>query len=53
VTRGPYGIVCNFGHHRATVPCRGGELMVATHAGAARAGDGEIELEPLSGALVR
>jgi maltooligosyltrehalose trehalohydrolase len=51
VLRGPFELVCNFSGGRALVPCKGGEVIVATH-GDPRPGDEDIELEPLSGALI-
>jgi hypothetical protein len=51
VLRGPFELVCNFSRGRALVPCQGGEVIVATH-GVPRPGDEDIELEPLSGALI-
>jgi maltooligosyltrehalose trehalohydrolase len=52
VIRGPYEIAVNFAGHRAPVPVDGEHVVLATHAGAELTEEG-IELEPLSGALVR
>jgi maltooligosyltrehalose trehalohydrolase len=51
VRRGPYELVCNFSDRPSHVPCDGGEAQLATH-GAPYVQDGQIELEPFSGALV-
>jgi maltooligosyltrehalose trehalohydrolase len=52
VRRGPFEIVCNFGSERRGVPCAGGVVELATHGEPAIA-EGHVELEPLSGALIR
>ena len=51
VRRGRFELVCNFAASRARVPCAGGTVELATH-GEPRTGDGHVELEPLSGALI-
>jgi maltooligosyltrehalose trehalohydrolase len=51
VVREPFELVCNFSGARARVPCRGGEVVLATH-GEPHPRDDGIELEPLSGALI-
>ena len=51
VLRAPYELVCNFSGARATVPCQGAGVVLATHGDPRPGGDG-IELEPMSGALV-
>jgi maltooligosyltrehalose trehalohydrolase len=51
VTRGNHELVCNFSDHRAFVPCKRGEVLVATH-GEPFPTDEGIELEPLAGALI-
>jgi maltooligosyltrehalose trehalohydrolase len=51
VLREPFELVCNFSDDRARVPCRGRDVVLATHGDPRPGGDG-IELEPLSGALV-
>jgi maltooligosyltrehalose trehalohydrolase len=53
VRRGEFELVCNFASGRASVPCGpAGEIVLATHDGADLAA-GHIELEALSGALIR
>ena len=49
--RGPYELVCNFSERTSHVPCDGSKARLATH-GAPFVQDGQIELEPFSGALV-
>jgi maltooligosyltrehalose trehalohydrolase len=51
VRRGSFELVCNFSEGVARVPCSGSEVRLATH-GDPRAGDGQVELAPLAGALV-
>ena len=51
VLREPFELVCNFSGAPALVPCRGGQVILATHGGP-RPGQEGIELEPLSGALI-
>jgi maltooligosyltrehalose trehalohydrolase len=51
VLREPFELVCNFSRDSAWVPCRGGQVMLAT-SGDPRPGEEGIELEPLSGALI-
>ena len=51
VLREPFELVCNFSGAPALVPCRGSQVILATHDGA-RPGQEGIELEPLSGALI-
>jgi maltooligosyltrehalose trehalohydrolase len=51
VLREPYELVCNFSGERARVPCRGGDVVLATH-GHPRPAEEGIELEPMSGALL-
>jgi maltooligosyltrehalose trehalohydrolase len=52
VRRGPFELVGNFADEPRAVPCAGAGVELATH-GEPRISDGRIELEPLSGALVR
>jgi maltooligosyltrehalose trehalohydrolase len=52
VIRGPYELVMNFAEHAALLPCEGTAVVLAT-AGRPSIGEEGIELEPLSGALVR
>jgi maltooligosyltrehalose trehalohydrolase len=51
VLREPFELVCNFSGAPALVPCRGSQVILATHVGP-RPGQEGIELEPLSGALI-
>jgi hypothetical protein len=51
VLREPFELVCNFSGGPALVPCRGSQVILATH-GDPRLGEEGIELEPLSGALI-
>ena len=51
VLREPFELVCNFSGAAALVPCRGSQVILATH-GDPRPGQEGIELEPLSGALI-
>jgi maltooligosyltrehalose trehalohydrolase len=51
VLREPFELVCNFSGAPALVPCRGSQVILATHGGP-RFGQEGIELEPLSGALI-
>jgi maltooligosyltrehalose trehalohydrolase len=51
VLREPFELVCNFSGAPALVPCRGSQVILATHGGP-RAGQEGIKLEPLSGALI-
>ena len=51
VLREPFELVCNFSGAPALVPCRGSQVILATHGGP-RPGQEGIELEPLSGALI-
>ena len=51
VLRAPFELVCNFSGGLAMVPCRGSQVILATH-GDPRPGEQGIELEPLSGALI-
>ena len=52
VRRGPFELVCNFAGQPRAVPCTGAAVELATH-GEPRVSDGQVELEPLSGALIR
>jgi maltooligosyltrehalose trehalohydrolase len=52
VRRGSFEILCNFASERRRVPCRGTSVVLGTH-GQPPISEGEIELEPLAGALVR
>ena len=52
VRRGPFELVCNFSGQPRAVPCTGAAVELATH-GEPRVSDGHVELEPLSGALIR
>jgi maltooligosyltrehalose trehalohydrolase len=52
VVRGGHDLVMNFSDRRALVPCAGDDVVVTTAAANAITDEG-IELEPLSGALVR
>jgi maltooligosyltrehalose trehalohydrolase len=53
VRRGEFELACNFARERASVPCgAAGEIVLATHDGA-DLGAGHVELEALSGALIR
>jgi maltooligosyltrehalose trehalohydrolase len=52
VRRGLFELVCNFAGQPRAVPCRGAAIELATH-GEPRVSDGQVELEPLSGALIR
>ena len=49
--REPFELVCNFSRGSATVPCQGGDVVLATH-GEPQPAAGTIELLPLSGALI-
>ena len=51
VLREPFELVCNFSGAPALVPCRGSQVILATHGGP-RPGQEGIELAPLSGALI-
>jgi maltooligosyltrehalose trehalohydrolase len=52
VRRGAFEIACNFASEQRRVPCDGGIVELATH-GQPPIADGHVELEPLSGALIR
>jgi maltooligosyltrehalose trehalohydrolase len=53
VGRGSFELVCNFSSDRPVrVACEGGALRFATHPGTGIA-DGQVELPPLAGALLR
>ena len=52
VVRGPHELVANFSGERRLVPCTGDQVVVATHEGLTATDEG-IELEPMSGALIR
>jgi maltooligosyltrehalose trehalohydrolase len=52
VRRGQFELACNFGAQAQRVPCEGASVELAT-AGAPTVSDGFVELEPLSGALIR
>jgi maltooligosyltrehalose trehalohydrolase len=52
VRRGRFELVCNFAGQPRAVPCTGATVELATH-GEPRVSDGQVELEPLSGALIR
>jgi maltooligosyltrehalose trehalohydrolase len=53
VRRGAFEIVMNFASEARRVPCPGGSsIMLATAADPAMPGDGYVELEPMSGALI-
>ena len=60
--RGPYEIVCNFGHGEARIPSEGSAIELATRSGGGaagdadpptRLGDGYLRLPAMSGALIR
>ncbi|MBV8956728.1 MAG: malto-oligosyltrehalose trehalohydrolase [Solirubrobacterales bacterium] len=50
--RGRFEIICNFAHVSARLPCEGGQVLIAT-AQETELRDGNLELAPLAGALVR
>ncbi|MBV9915872.1 MAG: malto-oligosyltrehalose trehalohydrolase [Solirubrobacterales bacterium] len=50
--RGRLEIICNFAHVSARLPCEGGQVLIAT-AQETELRDGNLELAPLAGALVR
>jgi maltooligosyltrehalose trehalohydrolase len=52
VRRGAFELACNFASEPRRVPCVGGVVELATH-GQPPIDDGHVELEPLSGALIR
>jgi maltooligosyltrehalose trehalohydrolase len=52
VRRGQCELVCNFAAEPRRVPCAAGNVELATH-GQPHIADGHVELEPLSGALIR
>jgi maltooligosyltrehalose trehalohydrolase len=52
VRRGGRELVCNFAAEPRRVPCSGGNVELATH-GQPQISEGHVELEPLSGALIR
>ena len=52
VRRGRFELVCNFAGQPRAVPCTGAAVELATH-GEPPVSDGQVELEPLSGALIR
>jgi maltooligosyltrehalose trehalohydrolase len=52
VRRGAFEIVCNFASERRRVPCQGMSVVLCTHSPPQVTG-GEIELDPLAGALAR
>jgi maltooligosyltrehalose trehalohydrolase len=52
VLRGPYELALSFADRAARVPCRGAEVVLATHADTHVHG-GEVALPPLAGALLR
>jgi maltooligosyltrehalose trehalohydrolase len=49
--RGRFEVICNFSSERRRVPCAGATVELSTHAETS-IGDGSVELEPMSGALV-
>ena len=51
VRRGRFEVLCNFAGEHRRVPCAGTTVELATH-GEPSVGDGGVELEPMSGALV-
>ena len=51
VTRGEFQLACNFSADVVRVPVERTEIRVASHAG--RVEDGDVVLEPLSGALLQ
>ncbi|MCU1452599.1 MAG: treZ [Acidimicrobiales bacterium] len=56
VERGAYDLVCNFAAYAQPVPCRGHEVVVATHDTTADDIDrvaGTVHLPPLAGVLLR
>jgi maltooligosyltrehalose trehalohydrolase len=53
VRRGDFELVCNFAAEVRHVPCAGIAIELHTHAKAPTLADGRVELEPLSGALIR
>jgi maltooligosyltrehalose trehalohydrolase len=52
VRRGQYELVCNFAAEPRRVPCSAGNVELATD-GQPQIEDGHVELEPLSGVLIR
>jgi maltooligosyltrehalose trehalohydrolase len=52
VRRGEHELACNFAAEPRRVPCTGGNVELATH-GQPEIAEGHVELEPLSGALIR
>jgi maltooligosyltrehalose trehalohydrolase len=52
VRRGDHQLVCNFSSEHSRVPCDGAELVLSAGGDAVLA-DGQVELAPLSGALIR
>jgi maltooligosyltrehalose trehalohydrolase len=51
VRRGRFELVCNFAPEPRLVPCDGAEIVLATH-GEPPVREGDVELAPLSGALI-
>ncbi|MBI2709556.1 MAG: malto-oligosyltrehalose trehalohydrolase [Actinobacteria bacterium] len=51
VHRGPHRLACSFARREQLVPCRPGEIVVATHD--AQVVEGGVRLPPLAGALLR
>jgi maltooligosyltrehalose trehalohydrolase len=51
VRRAGFDLVCNFASEPRRIPCAGEAIELAT--ASAKLGDGEVELAPLSGALIR
>jgi hypothetical protein len=45
--------VCNFAAETRREPCSGSVVTLHTHEGAPPLADGQVELGPLSGALIR
>jgi maltooligosyltrehalose trehalohydrolase len=52
VQRGPFEILCNFSDEPRRVPCEGRSVELSTHE-PPQPSDGEAQLPPMSGALVR
>jgi maltooligosyltrehalose trehalohydrolase len=53
VRRGRYELACNFASEPRRVECQGTQLELSTHAAAGQPAGGQLELPPLSGALLR
>jgi maltooligosyltrehalose trehalohydrolase len=52
VQRGPFEMLCNFSDEPRRVPCHGTSVQLSTHEPAEPA-DGQAQLPPMSGALIR